>query len=288
MPTLPITSGARDSSDSSGWEWDRLEAGHAAPQPSGSKPQPHRPKPLSGITAEGTPVPYAAVVKSPPHAQEKELEEEVLEYDVREEEEEVAPLIFPSLNNPAPESSSSSGHYSSGSSLSRPHSRASSTSSSNPSYHSGNMPKKSPSVVRKNSFTASSSNLAPFSVNRTGTPPLSGPSGGGKRAPTPSQLVGRAGTPGSASSASSPSLSGSAPIPSSPSFSSTFQDRGSTLVSAQTQVASLRGALEASRLREAKHKEEVEKVTKERDALQWENAAWRRRETEVCILVWYR
>ena len=52
-------------------------------------------------------------------------------------------------------------------------------------------------------------------------------------------------------------------------------------VSAQTQVASLRGALEASRLREQKQKDEVEKVTKERDMLQWENGAWRRRENEV-------
>jgi anthranilate synthase/indole-3-glycerol phosphate synthase/phosphoribosylanthranilate isomerase len=53
------------------------------------------------------------------------------------------------------------------------------------------------------------------------------------------------------------------------------------LLSTQTQLASLRGALEASRLREEKHKTEMEKVVKEVDVLRWEHANSRRGEIEV-------
>jgi hypothetical protein len=56
----------------------------------------------------------------------------------------------------------------------------------------------------------------------------------------------------------------------------------SVAVSAQTQLASLRGALEAARLREEKSKSELDKVTKDVDALRWENAVSKRREVEVC------
>jgi hypothetical protein len=43
----------------------------------------------------------------------------------------------------------------------------------------------------------------------------------------------------------------------------------------------LRGALEAARLREEKHKAEMERYTKELEALRWENMNSRRGEVEV-------
>lgn len=52
-------------------------------------------------------------------------------------------------------------------------------------------------------------------------------------------------------------------------------------MSTQTQLASLRGALEAARLREEKHKVEMERCTKELEALKWENVNARRGEVEV-------
>jgi hypothetical protein len=56
---------------------------------------------------------------------------------------------------------------------------------------------------------------------------------------------------------------------------------GGVLLSTQTQLASLRGALEAARLREEKHKTELEKALKEMDVLRWEHANSRRGEVEV-------
>jgi hypothetical protein len=59
---------------------------------------------------------------------------------------------------------------------------------------------------------------------------------------------------------------------------------GGVLLSTQTQLASLRGALEAARLREEKHKTEMERVVKEVDVLRWEHANSRRGEIEVGFL----
>lgn len=56
---------------------------------------------------------------------------------------------------------------------------------------------------------------------------------------------------------------------------------GMPALSAQTQLASLRGALEAARLREEKHKAEIEKLTKETEMLKWESANGRREVAEV-------
>jgi hypothetical protein len=53
-------------------------------------------------------------------------------------------------------------------------------------------------------------------------------------------------------------------------------------VSTQTQIASLRGALEAARLREEKSKSDLDRLTKELEAMRWDHAGWRRREVEVC------
>ena len=58
-------------------------------------------------------------------------------------------------------------------------------------------------------------------------------------------------------------------------------------LSTQTQLASLRGALEAARLREEKNKADTEKYIKEMDMLRWENANWRRGEVEVSYPFWY-
>ncbi|GLB41055.1 hypothetical protein LshimejAT787_0902700 [Lyophyllum shimeji] len=52
-------------------------------------------------------------------------------------------------------------------------------------------------------------------------------------------------------------------------------------LSTQTQLASLRGALEAARLREEKTKADIERYLKELEMLRWEGAAWRRREAEL-------
>ena len=54
-------------------------------------------------------------------------------------------------------------------------------------------------------------------------------------------------------------------------------------LSVQTQLASLRGALEAARLREEKNKADMERFTKEMELLRWENANCRRGEAEVGI-----
>lgn len=56
-------------------------------------------------------------------------------------------------------------------------------------------------------------------------------------------------------------------------------------LSAQTQIASLRGALEAARLREDKMRLEMEKRTKDLEALRWESVTWRQREAEVSAVV---
>lgn len=52
-------------------------------------------------------------------------------------------------------------------------------------------------------------------------------------------------------------------------------------LSTQTQLASLRGALEAARLREEKNKLDMERYLKEMEVLRWENVNWRRGEGEV-------
>lgn len=52
-------------------------------------------------------------------------------------------------------------------------------------------------------------------------------------------------------------------------------------MSTQTQLASLRGALEAARLREEKHKAEMERFNKELEVLRWESANSKRGEVEV-------
>lgn len=56
---------------------------------------------------------------------------------------------------------------------------------------------------------------------------------------------------------------------------------GTPALSLQTQLAGLRGALEAARLREEKHKAEIERVTKEAEGARWENGVLRRAEGEV-------
>ncbi|KAI0067121.1 hypothetical protein BV25DRAFT_1835429 [Artomyces pyxidatus] len=56
-------------------------------------------------------------------------------------------------------------------------------------------------------------------------------------------------------------------------------------VSAQTQIASLKGALEASKMREEKNRGEAERLAKECDMLRWrlneDSGLWRRREAEL-------
>ncbi|KAF9554794.1 hypothetical protein CPC08DRAFT_162378 [Agrocybe pediades] len=113
-----------------------------------------------------------------------------------------------------------------------------------------------------------------------------------RRAPTPR----RPGTPSRSSSTSTPPPSSSTSslnatsthgIHSNNLNNSTMSGSSSNsnmpALSTQTQLASLRGALEAARLREEKNKAETEKYIKELDMLRWENANWRRGENEVCL-----
>ncbi|KAJ6502230.1 hypothetical protein C8R45DRAFT_612956 [Mycena sanguinolenta] len=52
-------------------------------------------------------------------------------------------------------------------------------------------------------------------------------------------------------------------------------------LSTQTQLASLRGALEAARIREEKARVELDRYTKDVEMMRWENSAWSRREAEL-------
>jgi len=88
--------------------------------------------------------------------------------------------------------------------------------------------------------------------------------------------------PGSISSGSSVNVNGSGSSGAVPNSNPSVG--GGVLLSTQTQLASLRGALEAARLREEKHKAEQEKLVKELDALRWEHANSRRGEVEVGFL----
>lgn len=54
-------------------------------------------------------------------------------------------------------------------------------------------------------------------------------------------------------------------------------------VTVQTQLASLRGALEAARQREAQMKSDLERYAKELEFMRWESTSWRRRELEVLL-----
>lgn len=56
-------------------------------------------------------------------------------------------------------------------------------------------------------------------------------------------------------------------------------------VAVQTQLASLRGALEAARQREAQMKSDLEKYAKELEFMRWESNTWRRRELEVPLFL---
>ncbi|KAF7334248.1 hypothetical protein MSAN_02386200 [Mycena sanguinolenta] len=51
----------------------------------------------------------------------------------------------------------------------------------------------------------------------------------------------------------------------------------------QTQLASLRGALEAARMREEKARGEIERYAKDAEMMRWENGAWRRRGSRAQI-----
>ncbi|KAH6904246.1 hypothetical protein BKA70DRAFT_1403455 [Coprinopsis sp. MPI-PUGE-AT-0042] len=201
-----------------------------------------------------------------------------------EQEDEVS---FPTLNNPRPSAGSSSslispapapGRNSVSPSVSRPQSRASSSSTTSSS-------KSKPKNSRAISGLTSLSNRQQQQQQSSGTTSM--PSTSQRRVPTPldASIGGRPGTPSSSSLSSS---THPPPSPSSPyhhhSPSASTSSSGNTnnvAVSAQTQLASLRGALEAARLREEKSRSELDKATRDADALRWENAVSRRREAEL-------
>lgn len=94
----------------------------------------------------------------------------------------------------------------------------------------------------------------------------------------------RSNTPSSSSHASSPLRT---PTPSQSPMSASYATSGSA-VSAQTQLASLRGALEAARLREEKARQDADRLGRECADLKWrwgeEAGRWRAREGEVSYL----
>ncbi|KAJ6597217.1 hypothetical protein DFH09DRAFT_1304965 [Mycena vulgaris] len=130
-----------------------------------------------------------------------------------------------------------------------------STSSADPVAYSPQQPSSSSSVSSED-FTFPTLNTIP---PPTSPPDSSRPfvestgSGTPSRVPTPRRTA----TPGS---------SGNTPPPS---------------LNTQTQIASLRGALEAARMREEKVKADLDRYAKDLEMMRWENHTWRRRELEL-------
>ncbi|TFK65995.1 hypothetical protein BDN72DRAFT_900233 [Pluteus cervinus] len=75
--------------------------------------------------------------------------------------------------------------------------------------------------------------------------------------------------------------------PSEPSVSREAAPTAPPALAMQTQIASLRGALEAARLREEKMKSEAERYAKELEVVRWESMSWRHRELELKTQVQY-
>ncbi|KAH9475956.1 hypothetical protein JR316_0011521 [Psilocybe cubensis] len=100
-----------------------------------------------------------------------------------------------------------------------------------------------------------------------------------RRPPTPSHNNSTPPPHPSSSSSSSPRL-GHTSL-NSPTSHSASNGSSMPALSTQTQLASLRGALEAARLREEKNKQEIERYAKEMEILKWENVNWRRGEVEL-------
>jgi hypothetical protein len=121
---------------------------------------------------------------------------------------------------------------------------------STPSADSPQQPSSSSSTSSED-FTFPTLNMTPPESSR----PIVGAAGSGtpRRVPTPR----RAPTPGSGGNTPPPSLN------------------------TQTQIASLRGALEAARMREEKAKADLDRFAKDFEMMRWENNTWRRRELEV-------
>ena len=165
-----------------------------------------------------------------------------------------------------------------------------------------------PLLVPSESAPASTSEILPTFT----FPTLNNPSPSPSPSPGPSNLtpsstrpkintdithpIQRASTPSSHShsnphSANSTPLRTPTPSSQSPMASSSASSStpSSVSVSAQTQLASLRGALEAARMREEKAKGEVERLNRECQELRWrwgeDVGIWRRREGEVGLLV---
>lgn len=122
-----------------------------------------------------------------------------------------------------------------------------------------------------------SSSPGPSSISR----PASSTSSRPKISTAASHHYHRSNTPSSSSHASSPLRT---PTPSQSPMSASYATSGSA-VSAQTQLASLRGALEAARLREEKAKQDADRLGRECADLKWrwgeEAGRWRAREGEV-------
>ncbi|KAJ7709921.1 hypothetical protein B0H17DRAFT_1324735 [Mycena rosella] len=129
-----------------------------------------------------------------------------------------------------------------------------STSSAEPAAHSPQQ-LSSTSSVSSEDFTFPTLNAAPSSPSPPeSSQPITGNTAGGTpRVPTPRRTP----TPGSDGNTPPPSLN------------------------TQTQIASLRGALEAARMREEKAKADLDRYAKDFEMMRWENNTWRRRELEL-------
>ncbi|KAJ7438506.1 hypothetical protein FB451DRAFT_1416204 [Mycena latifolia] len=133
-----------------------------------------------------------------------------------------------------------------------------STSSAEPAAYSPQQPSASSSASSED-FTFPTLNTAPSPTSPPeSSRPIVGSTGNGsngtpRRAPTPRRTP----TPGSGGNTPPPSLN------------------------TQTQIASLRGALEAARMREEKAKADLDRYAKDFEMMRWENNTWRRRELEL-------
>ncbi|KAJ7087748.1 hypothetical protein C8R44DRAFT_893004 [Mycena epipterygia] len=126
-----------------------------------------------------------------------------------------------------------------------------STSSAEPAAYSPQQPSSSSSVSSED-FTFPTLNATVSPTSPESSRPITG-SGTPRRVPTPRRTP----TPGSGGNTPPPSLA------------------------TQTQIASLRGALEAARMREEKARADLDRYAKDFEMMRWENHSWRRRELEL-------
>lgn len=159
------------------------------------------------------------------------------------------------------------------------------SSESHPTFSDANTPPTTSTAISPSSVGSHDDVSLPFTFPTLNAAP--GAFSGSPVSPVPNQIVnsitstgsgGGINGNGSAYGNGSGSTPRRAPTPRCPPTSGTNTPPP---LSAQTQLASLRGALEAARMREEKTKIDMERYIKDLEMMRWENTAARRRELEV-------